>query len=186
VSPSGKKVAVASFQGKAWRGEVEDLQTDIYVMNVEKSLGGRGLARKRLIVNGGWPTWGSDELLFFHRKVDEVWGVFRFNIRSGETIRVTPEQFNAVTPAAIDKTRVAVAIIPETIRKLENTGLSVERTSKQYRHIEIFDTNVRGQSIKITEKLHSRADYFNPFVIDGGKRIGYHRCDISRLQVGTN
>uniref|UniRef100_A0A0E0MLX3 Uncharacterized protein n=1 Tax=Oryza punctata TaxID=4537 RepID=A0A0E0MLX3_ORYPU len=68
VSPSGKRVAVASFQGKPWDGEVEDLQTDIYLMNVDKPPLDR--SPQPVIRNGGWPTWGSDDVLFFHRRVD--------------------------------------------------------------------------------------------------------------------
>ncbi|XP_078165999.1 uncharacterized protein LOC144560637 [Carex rostrata] len=183
VSPSGKKIAVASFQGKAWDGEIEDLQTDIYVMNVDKSHS--GLGRQRLIVNGGWPTWGSENILFFHRKEyygskpkdPTAWRVFRFDISTGETIPVTPKEFDAVTPAAINETEVAVA----TIRmKSEFTDKRVET---QYRHIEIFDTTAAGQSKLITKNIRPTCDHFNPFVIDGGKRIGYHCCNnIGRCQ----
>jgi hypothetical protein len=97
VSPSGKKVAVASFRAEGWKGEIEDLQTYIFLMNVERP----PLERKRLIKNGGWPAWASDNVLFFHRKVGETWGVFRFTISSGETVRVTPAEYDAVTPAAV-------------------------------------------------------------------------------------
>lgn len=173
VSPSGKKVAVASFQGKAWEGEIEDLQTDIYVMNVEKP----PLERKRLIKNGGWPTWASDNVLFFHRKVGEIWGVFRYTITTGETVRVTPEAFDAVTPAAISETKVAVA----TIR--QKSKFSDVRVEAQYRHIEIFDTTAPDQPVQITQKMRPKADHFNPFVIDGGSRVGYHRSRSDLLQV---
>jgi Tol biopolymer transport system component len=179
VSPSGKKIAVASFQGKTWGGEIEDLQTDIYVMNVDKS--NLGLERKRVIVNGGWPTWGSENILFFHKKEyygtkpndSTAWRVFRFNMSTGETIAVTPKEFDAVTPAAINETKVAVA----TIRM--KSKFSDVREEAQYRHIEIFDATVPGQSVQITQKTRPKADHFNPFIIDAGKRIGYHRCNIS-------
>ncbi|OEL34006.1 hypothetical protein BAE44_0004977 [Dichanthelium oligosanthes] len=107
VSPSGKKVAVASFQGKRWDGEIKDLKTNIYVMGLENP----SLERKRVIENGGWPSWGGENVIFFHRKVGDIWGVFQYNLSIGETIRLTPEAFDAVTPAAIDETRVAVATI---------------------------------------------------------------------------
>ncbi|CAO2142765.1 unnamed protein product [Urochloa humidicola] len=68
VSPSGKKVAVANFQDK-WNGEIENLKTNIVVMNVDRrAQGGRG--RDILIRDGGWPTWGSDDVIFFHRGFD--------------------------------------------------------------------------------------------------------------------
>ncbi|CAD6261420.1 unnamed protein product [Miscanthus lutarioriparius] len=129
VSPSGKKVAMATFRPEGWQGEIEDLQTDIFVMNVE-----RPPMRKRLIKNGGWPSWASEDVIFFHRKVGETWGVFRHDVRTNETVRVTPEDFDAVTPAAISETKVAVA----TIR--QKSKFSDVRVEAQYRHIKIFDT----------------------------------------------
>jgi hypothetical protein len=177
VSPSGKKVAVASFQGKGWEGEIEDLQTDIYVMNVEKP----PLERKRLIKNGGWPAWASENVIFFHRKVGETWGVFQFTISTGQTVRVTPEAFDAVTPAAISETKVAVA----TIR--QKSKFSDVRVEAQYRHIEIFDAAAPGQPpVQITQKTRPKGDHYNPFVLDGGGRVGYHRCRSDLLQHGDD
>ncbi|OAY43500.1 uncharacterized protein LOC110620688 [Manihot esculenta] len=176
VSPSGRKIAVASFQGKDWNGEIENLQTDIYVMNVEKP----PLDRKRVITDGGWPTWGSDNIIFFHRKVGDFWGVFRFDISSGETVRLTPDGMDAVTPAAINETKVAVA----TIRK--KSKFTDVREEDQYRHIEIFDSTAPNQSIKITQMTRPKADHFNPFIIDGEKRIGYHRCKSDHLKHGDD
>ncbi|KAL5578675.1 hypothetical protein UlMin_011117 [Ulmus minor] len=169
VSPSGNKIAVVSFQRKGgWDGEIEDLQTDIFLMNVEKPL-----RRKLVVKNGGWPTWGSDNVLFFHRKVGKFWVVFRADITNGQTSRVTPKEFHAMTPVAINTTSVAVATIREKSRS-SATG----RKEEQYRHIEIFDSTTTGRwkEQKITQKIKPLADHFNPFVIDGGKRIGYHRC----------
>ncbi|KAF2320110.1 hypothetical protein GH714_023773 [Hevea brasiliensis] len=176
VSPSGAKVAVASFQRRGWNGEIEDLQTDIYVMNVEKP----PLKRKMVITNGGWPTWGSDDVIFFHRKVGEFWSVFRADISSGELVRVTPDGIDAVTPAAINGTKVAVATIRQKSR------FSAVRVEAQYRHIEIFDLTSPEQPIKITQITRPKADHFNPFVIDGGKRIGYHRCKSDLLKHGDD
>ncbi|KAL5578713.1 hypothetical protein UlMin_011155 [Ulmus minor] len=173
VSPSGKKIAVASFQEKGgWKGEIENLKTDIYVMGVDNPSN-----RKLVIRNGGWPTWGSDKVIFFHRKsYDGIWGVFRADISKGETSdtpRVTPVIFHAMTPAAINATTVAVA----TIRKQSRLS-DKEREENQYRHIEIFDSTTGPEkSTKITQKIKPLADHYNPFVIDGGKRIGYHRAN---------
>lgn len=185
VSPSGKKIAVASFQEKGgWEGEIEDLKTDIYVMNIDNP------SRRDLVIrNGGWPTWGSDNVLFFHRKTpkvpvdpkkpdDGIWGVFRADISKGKTSdtpRVTPLNFHAMTPAAIGATTVAVA----TIRK-ESKLSDKEREEEQYRHIEIFEYSATGTQesiIKITPKINPLADHFNPFVLDAGNRIGYHRAN---------
>ncbi|KAJ6848493.1 uncharacterized protein M6B38_274750 [Iris pallida] len=165
VSPSGKKIAVASFQGKTggWDGEIEDLQTNIYVMDVANPSD-----RKLVVTNGGWPTWGSDDVLFFHRK-DKFWGVFRVDIRNLNAITpVTPDGFSAMTPAAIDATTVAVATIRQT------SLFSDVRVEDQYRHIEIFDSTGSKPCVKITQNVRPLADHFNPFVIDGGKRVGYH------------
>ncbi|XP_050377728.1 uncharacterized protein LOC126794967 [Argentina anserina] len=179
VSPSGKKIAVASFEGKkgGWAGEIEDLRTNIYVMNVEEPYN-----RTKVVENGGWPTWGSDDVIFFHRKDDHkhtttedskvinFWGVYRADISSGVVMRVTPDSFDAFTPAAINATTVAVA----TIR--QNSKFSDVREEAQYRHIEIFSSEGGQEPKQITQKTRPMADHFNPFVIGGGKRIGYHRC----------
>lgn len=163
---------MASFQGKTWDGEIKDLKTNIYVTNLENP----SLERRRVIENGGWPSWGSENVIFFHRKAGDFWGVFRYNLRTGETVRVTPEAFDAVTPAAIDETRVAVATIRQ---KSEFTDV---RNEAQYRHIEIFDMNAQ-QPLQITQNIRAKADHFNPFVMDGGKYIGYHRCKSDLLKV---
>lgn len=170
-------IAVASFQRKGWNGEINHQETDIFVMNVEKPY-----SRKLVATNGGWPSWGSDSVIFFHRMEREFWGVFRVDISKGSTSithRVTPEGIHAMTPAAIDATRVAVA----TIREI--AMFSNGREEKHYRHIEIFNYSTTGQQepTKITQKIKSEADHFNPFVIDGGKRIGYNRCKSEPLKV---
>ncbi|XP_078165389.1 uncharacterized protein LOC144560110 [Carex rostrata] len=185
VSPSGKRIAVASFAGKGWHGAIEDLETDIYVMNIDES--NLGWERKRVIVNGGWPTWGSENVLFFHRKeyADAkkekpiAWRVFRHDINANKTIAVTPDKFHAVTPAAINETKVAVA----TMRL--KSEFKDERTEDQYRHIEIFDINMLDKPIQITRKINPKADHFNPFIIDKGNRIGYHRCSFNSCKINS-
>jgi len=185
VSPSGKRVAVASFQGKGWAGEIEDLKTNIYVMNVEKH---SGLKRSLAITDGGWPSWGSDNVIFFHRKEgvhreesEKKWGVFRYTIDTKETVRVTTEEFDAVTPAAISETKVAVATIRDKVMNFSDV-----RKEAQYRHIEIFDVAAPGQPVQITQKTRPKADHYNPFVLDGGGRVGYHRCRSDLLQHGDD
>ncbi|XP_050218188.1 uncharacterized protein LOC126668968 [Mercurialis annua] len=213
ASPNGKMIAVASFQRRGgWHGEIEDLQTDIYVMNLVKPY------KRRLVVqNGGWPTWGSESVIFFHRRIinDNIasdkeedkreWRVFRADISGAETkiSPVTPLGIHAMTPAAISATEVVVA----TIR--QKSKLSDEREEKaQYRHIEIFDTNKRQrrqqqqeeeeedeeeeiddeeeESVQITVNTRSYSDHYNPFVIDKGNRIGYHRCNCDLVQMKNN
>ncbi|KAK3119048.1 hypothetical protein QOZ80_9BG0712830 [Eleusine coracana subsp. coracana] len=195
VSPSGKRVAVANFSGNRWTGEIEHLKTDIVVMNVDRKAQGR-MDRKVLIRDSGWPSWGSDNIIFFHRGSTNVdpdsgmlitaWRVFRYDLYTNQTCLVTPEDISAMTPAAINETKVAVA----TIRKRATRGMSGhQREEQQYRHIEIFDlASPNNPPIKITQNINPQADFYNPFVLDGGRRIGYHRVrrsdDMSRRQDG--
>jgi Tol biopolymer transport system component len=188
VSPSGKMVAVANFQQNRWNGEIENLKTDIVVMNVDKRAQG-GLGRRVLIRDGGWPTWGSDNVVFFHRGFDTTppsntasWGVFRYDIAAGREERVTPEGIDAMTPAAISETKVAVVTVRSKakldIKKKE------ERAVTHYRHIEIFDTAAAAAAsppVAVTQRTRPRGDHYNPFVLDGGKRVGYHRCRTDKL-----
>ncbi|XP_017230908.1 uncharacterized protein LOC108205453 [Daucus carota subsp. sativus] len=183
VSPSGKRIAVASYQRKAgWAGEIQDLQTSIYVMNVEKPFN-----RKLVVENGGWPTWGSEGVLFFHRKVDAFWAVFRVEFGDSyisEPIRVTPDKSNAMTPLAIDSTTVAVSMI----RDLAKFG--IDRTPEHYRHIIVFDSNTKKPVMDVTQVTKPLADHFNPFLImdakTNTKRIGYHRVNTGLIKPGEN
>ncbi|XP_003574472.1 uncharacterized protein LOC100838501 [Brachypodium distachyon] len=185
VSPSGKKVAVASFRAEGWQGEIENLKTDIFVMNVEKP----PLGRKLLVKDGGWPSWGSENFVFFHRGSDKTlpsgmietsWAVFRLDVATGETVRVTPEGLDAFTPAAISETKVAVA----TIR--QKSKFSDVRVEAQYRHIEIFDVAAGAPVQQITQKTRPKGDHYNPFVLDGGARVGYHRVRSDLLKPGDD
>uniref|UniRef100_A0ACD5TSH5 Uncharacterized protein n=1 Tax=Avena sativa TaxID=4498 RepID=A0ACD5TSH5_AVESA len=197
VSPSGEMVAVANFRWNKWTGEIEKLKTHIAVMNVDRKAQG-GLDRVILIKDGGWPTWGSDNVIFFHRGIETThlqgdngktteinWGVFRYDIITKQTVRVTPESANAMTPAAISETKVAVAIIREHKttellgRKKHSHAHAHAHGRKQmehYRHIEIFDTAAPEQPpVRITQGAIA-TDHYNPSVLDCGTRIGYHRC----------
>jgi len=163
VSPSGKLVAVANFRWNKWTADIENLKTHIAVMNVDREAQG-GLDRVILIRDGGWPTWGSDNVIFFHRatetthlqgdngKTTEIkWGVYRYDITTKATVQVTPENANAMTPAAISETKVAVAIIRE--HKTELGKPSQGRKMEHYRQIEIFDTAAQEKPpLQITQK----------------------------------
>ncbi|KAL2944715.1 Tol-Pal system protein TolB [Bienertia sinuspersici] len=176
VSPSGKKIAVASLQKRGgWYGEREKLKTDIFVMNIEKPYN-----RKLVIKDGGWPTWGSENVIFFHRregnKPGKNWGVYRADLSNGNIFRVTPEDIDAVTPAAVDADLVAVATIR---KKSELKKFTDVREKEQYRQIEVFNSRRLPEIVHITEHIEPLADHFNPFIIehhDGEKRIGYNRC----------
>ncbi|XP_074319485.1 uncharacterized protein LOC141656475 [Silene latifolia] len=178
VSPDRKRVAMASFQNRGgWNGEIESMKTDIYIMNIKEPFN-----RKLFITDAGWPTWGSDNVIFFHRKVGKFWAVFRAQMIGCFTMvrRVTPDGIDAVTPVAINSNTVSVV----TIRpKLESSS---DETAKepQYRHIEIFDFSGTRPPIEITRGIRPDADHFNPFVIadmGGETRIGYHRCRSNKL-----
>jgi len=192
VSPSGKRVAVANFSQNRWAGEIEHLKTDIVVMNVDRKAQGGKLERRRLIRDAGWPSWGSDNVMFFHRAVDEDdptsdrltphWGVYRYEIAAGRADRVTPEDIEAMTPAAIGETKVAVA----TIRRRTNQ-MGGPREQDQFRHIEIFDLSAPNRPpVRITQVVWPKADHYSPFVLDGGGRIGYHRARTERLLEQNN
>ncbi|WOH14261.1 hypothetical protein DCAR_0933780 [Daucus carota subsp. sativus] len=173
VSPSGKMIAMASFQNRSgWDGEIQDLKTDIYVMFVDKPSNRRVIRRTMILKNGGWPTWGSEDVIFFHRKVGDYWAVFRFDMNTKEQTRVTPDKCNAMTPVAIDANTVAVATIFDIAK------FGVNRAENQYRHIMVFDSTDPEKKMKISQISKPLADHFNPFVIMDGekKRIGYHRC----------
>ncbi|KAI3850990.1 hypothetical protein MKX03_014415 [Papaver bracteatum] len=174
ASPSRKKIAVASFEGTGGLdGAIEDQKTDIYVMNVEEPYN-----RRLVVKHGGWPTWGSEDIIFFHPETNCL-GVYRADIsRAGAMpIIVTPVNIDAFTPAAIDDTTVAVA----TIRK--KSEFSDIRVEAQYRHIEIFYSTGEREPTQITQKTRSKGDHFNPFVIGDGKRIGYHCCTSDPLDI---
>ncbi|GJN04352.1 hypothetical protein PR202_ga21895 [Eleusine coracana subsp. coracana] len=179
VSPSKKRVAVANFVGSRWTGEIELLKTDIYVMNVDRTL---GLKREKAVANGGWPSWGSDNVIFFHRgsskkdpatdKETITWSVYKYDLKNREEKCITPPDINAMTPAAIDENRVAVATI-----RVRTNQMAGQREEPQYRHIEIFDVSDKDKPVKITkitQVIFPKADYYNPFILDGN-RIGYHR-----------
>jgi len=196
VSPSGKRVAVAKFSDNKWSGEIEHLKTDIVVMimNVDRNAQGGGKPlddRAVCIQDAGWPSWGSDNVIFFHRAVDKKddpdsdrltphWGVYRYDIAAGRTEPVTPGNIYAMTPAAISETKVAVA----TIRQRTNQ-MGGARDADMFRHIEIFDVPGPGgtqqPSVKITQVVWPKADHYNPFVLHGGACIGYHRATTERL-----
>jgi hypothetical protein len=184
VSPSGKLVAVANFQWNEWTGEIENLKTHIAVMNVDRQARGGQLGRKIIIRDGGWPTWGSDNILFFHRwseekdskgKVWNTWGVFRHDISRKETRRVTPCKYDAMTPAAMDENRVAVATIQR--KNIPANIYMSMRAAAHCRHIEIFDSSKDPTALplRVTKGARGSADHFNPSVLNGGTRIGYHR-----------
>ncbi|XP_074318226.1 uncharacterized protein LOC141655022 [Silene latifolia] len=183
VSPNGTKIAVASFEGKTggYQGEIENLMTNIFVFNINDPSN-----RTMIIPNGGWPSWGSDNVIFFHRKLDDTtgnyWAVFRADVSNPSSIvisQVTPNKIKAITPSAIDEHTVVVG----TIRK-SSTFADRRLDADQYRHVEIFDSTGIKNPVAITKRSKPMSDHFNPFVIrqkNSSMRIGYHRGVISLL-----
>jgi Tol biopolymer transport system component len=166
VSPTGVWTAVASGGERGWGGEIEELDTDIYVFRTAD-----GSGRVKLVKHGGWPSWADESTLYFHRRgEDGWWSVFRAslvrspanNVVSVVTQRVTPPGLHAFTPAAsvANKSFIAVA---------------TRRPGSEFRHIELYDV-VAKEFMEITRPVSPQAHHYNPFVSPDSKRIGYHRC----------
>ncbi|CAN6286229.1 unnamed protein product [Urochloa humidicola] len=174
VSPSGEWTAAASPGPDGWGGEVEDLDTDIYVFRTSD-----GSRRALAVRGGGWPAWANDTTLFFHRRDSDGWyGVYRAKLSfagaAGEVSaasveRVTPPGFHAFTPAASPGAPGLVAV-------------ATRRPGSDYRHIEVIDVRAAGRAppnayyFEVTRPVAPRAHHFNPFISPDGARVGYHRC----------
>lgn len=161
VSLSGKLIAVASYESGRWGGEFHDLSTNIVVFSGSDP-------SKRVLVcdHGGWPTWSGDSKLYFHRRADDGWwSIFRADLAddfaaSLAPVRVTPPGLHCFTPAAFSNSaKIAVA---------------TRRKGKNYRHIEIFDTESR-KFYPVTELLNPNLHHYNPFVSPEANFLGYHR-----------
>ncbi|KAL3641280.1 hypothetical protein CASFOL_016248 [Castilleja foliolosa] len=167
VSPSGAWTAVASYGENGWQGEIEDLNTDIYVFSTRD-----GSKRVRIIEHGGWPSWANDSTLYFHRSSEDGWwGVFRasFNTNDGEinvdsvmTQRVTPPGLHAFTPAASVANPGFIAV-------------ATRRPESEYRHVELYDV-LSNRFIMSTLSVTPNAHHYNPFISPDSKRVGYHKC----------
>lgn len=75
-------------------------------MNIEKFF-----ERRLFIKDGGWSIWGSDNVIFFYRKVGEKWVVFRVEINSGYISNVISKDIDVITLVVIDVIIVVVVII---------------------------------------------------------------------------
>ncbi|KAL6962216.1 hypothetical protein U1Q18_037172 [Sarracenia purpurea var. burkii] len=166
VSPSGVWTAVASSGARGWGGEIEELHTDIYIFRTED-----GSERIKVVEHGGWPSWASESILYFHRRSDDGWwSVYRANLHRCTGFgtnavgaqRVTPPGLHAFTPAAsvVNKSFIAVA---------------TRRPDSEFRHIELFDVASK-RFIEVTRPVSPQAHHFNPFFSPDFSRVGYHRC----------
>nr|GMD52100.1 uncharacterized protein LOC109151289 [Ipomoea batatas] len=163
VSPSGVWTAVASYGETGWDGDVEELGTDIFVFLTRD-----GSNRVKVVEHGGWPAWGDDSTLYFHRRCEDGWwsvfmAVLRENgelsVESVSTHRVTPPGLHAFTPAA-NKRLLAVA---------------TRRPGSDYRHIELFDVE-SGRFTELTKPVSPKTHHLNPFFSPDGSWVGYHKC----------
>ncbi|XP_078434004.1 uncharacterized protein LOC144705279 [Wolffia australiana] len=159
VSPSGKWTAVASSPDGSYTGESGELRTSIVVFRTVD-----GSERTIVDDHGGWPCWGDDSTLYFHRKSDDGWwSIFRVTLNGDFSVasvdRVTPPGFHAFTPATGKGFLV----------------MATRRPTSDYRHIELLDL-ASGEFVEITRRVSPLAHHFNPFVSPDSSRIGYHRC----------
>lgn len=167
VSPSGVWTAVASFGEKGWGGEVQELDTDIFVFLTRD-----GSNRVKVIDHGGWPSWVDDSTLYFHRRcADGWWSVFRasFSVEEGKlgaesvvTQRVTPPGLHAFTPAASSTNKSFIA-------------LATRRPESEFRHIELYNV-VSNKFLELTRPITPNAHHLNPFISPDSNWVGYHRC----------
>lgn len=166
VSPSGLWTAVASTGEKGWGGEVEELNTDIYVFLTRD-----GSSRVKVVEHGGWPSWVDDSTFYFHRRgQDGWWSVYvavvsrneEFEVDAVVTRRVTPPGLHSFTPAASVVNRNIIAV-------------ATRRPGSGYRHIEIYDV-VLGLFKDVTRLVAPRAHHYNPFISPDSSLVGYHRC----------
>ncbi|KAK9841981.1 hypothetical protein WJX81_002642 [Elliptochloris bilobata] len=152
ISPDGKWLAVATGSGQTGL-------SDVAVMRASD-----GLQRRTVATNGGWPAFGSDGRLFFHRVApDGWWSIYAVDWQTAgaEEERITPPGMDVMTPAAAPGAPwLAVAT-----RSGKDSG---------FRHIALLRRN--ASEWVMTPVTRRDVHHYNPFVADGGRRIGYHRC----------
>ncbi|KAL8231027.1 hypothetical protein R6Q57_000805 [Mikania cordata] len=166
VSPSGLWTAVASSGDNGWGGEVDELSTEIYVFLTQN-----GTGRVKVVEHGGWPSWGDDSTIYFHRRGDDGWwSIYAailpqnmpFAVDSVVTRRITPPGLHSFTPAA-------------SLTKKNIIAVATRRPDSDYRHIEIYDI-ASGKFQELTRLVAPRAHHYNPFISPDSSRVGYHRC----------
>jgi len=163
VSPTGKWTAVASYGGKGWSGEVEDLTTDIYVFLTRD-----GTQRHKVVEHGGWPSWVDDRTIYFHRRGNDSWlSIYRAILitDSSNSVlieRVTPPGLHAFTPATSPGNNKFIAV-------------ATRRPGSSFRHIELFDL-VNNEFKELTRFVSPNAHHLNPFISPDSTRVGYHKC----------
>ncbi|GMN64546.1 hypothetical protein TIFTF001_033617 [Ficus carica] len=162
VSPSGKKIAVASFKGKDgnWNGEIEDRKTNIFGMGVDEPF-----KRKMVVRNGGWPTWGSDDIIFFHRKQPSTPPQWRSQLFTRDQISKmsTLKKTNIGGSKHIGyhrcKSKLKVPTSGDDVQRKFYELESLDRSVGLFRVSGVFPTF----SIKTAPNLHSSTTSSRPF-----------------------
>ncbi|MCI0460044.1 MAG: DPP IV N-terminal domain-containing protein [Gemmataceae bacterium] len=144
-SPKGDLLVCVSGSGKPGG-------TDLYVMRPD------GSGRRLVIRDGGWPTFSADgEGLFFHRKRDDRWGIWRVRLDGTGLERVTPEDVEASTPrAGADGKSLVVAVKRGERRQIELLDLATKR---------------------LTAVTKGSAEHWNPSLSPDGWHVVYHKAE---------
>ena len=142
-SSQGDLIACASGSGAAGG-------TDIVVMAPD------GTGRRVVVKDGGWPAFAADgRALFFHRKREGRWGVWRIGLDGSGLERITPPDVDAFTPSASGNgSRLAVAV-----------------SRGDHRQIAIVDLSSRS----LTVLTDAPADHGNPAISPDGQAVAYHK-----------
>ncbi|KAF9609784.1 hypothetical protein IFM89_018232 [Coptis chinensis] len=166
VSPSGIWTAVASSGEKGWDGEIEDLNTHIYIFKTQD-----GSERVKVVEHGGWPCWMNEFTIYFHRRNSDGWlSIYRAILPQERPIkfqtvvieRVTLPGFHAFTPATSVGNKSFIAI-------------ATRRPTSNFRHIELYDL-IRNEFIEVTRPISPESHHYNPFISPDGSLVGYHKC----------
>ncbi|XP_042488005.1 uncharacterized protein LOC122068201 [Macadamia integrifolia] len=164
VSPTGKFIAVASYGFRPWKGELDELDTDIIVFPPSDP-------NRRIVVckRGGWPTWFGDSTIFFHRKADDGWwSIFRVDLPENFQHLDAGDNPRRITPPGVH------AFTPSASRDRNFVAFATRRRESNFRHIEIFD--LESESFyRVTESLNPNFHHYNPFFSPKGGFLGYHR-----------
>ncbi|HEY8504894.1 MAG TPA: hypothetical protein VIL46_09950 [Gemmataceae bacterium] len=143
-SPKGDRIAYAAGSGRTGG-------SDLYVMRPD------GSDVRKLADNGGWPSFSPDgETVYFHRRHDKSWGVWRVGTDGKGPERVTPPGVSAYTPCACPDGKTLV--------------LAVQRGGT--RQVERFDLEA-GTFTPVTK---GGKDCWNPTVSPDGRHVVYHRA----------
>ncbi len=142
-SPCGEWIAVASGSGRSGG-------TAIFLMRSD------GSQRRRVVDNGGWPTFASDsERLFFHSRREGHWAIWQVNRDGSDLERITPAGTDAFTPRAAAGGGHLV--------------LAVQRDGS--RQIDLLDLETR----EFTPLTRESIDHWNPAISPDARYVLYHK-----------